>query len=162
MRKEGTKKTVILFFTNRIAETYILGSFNEWKSKLKMEIYDKRNYGITLYLKAGIHQFKFLVDGKWYTSHYYKKTIDNEGNENNYLEVREDENSVRFSVNGKFDQLSLSLSSLDWKMIPFKKVLNDLWMLDLQLEDGIHQYKVSIKEKIVNFIFLRKKKSVFW
>jgi 1,4-alpha-glucan branching enzyme len=45
---------------------YLAGSFNEWKPDgHKMEGPDKAGaYSTTMKLKAGVHEYKFVIDGK--------------------------------------------------------------------------------------------------
>jgi 1,4-alpha-glucan branching enzyme len=49
------------------SDVYLSGSFNNWDGKAK-KLKDRTGsgqYGITLMLPSGRHEYKFVVDGEW-------------------------------------------------------------------------------------------------
>lgn len=73
----------------------ISGSFLEnWKGQetLQKNPYND-TYEIILNLPKGIHQFKFIVNGKWKCSPYYKTVIDKSDHHNNEIDTSDYINS---------------------------------------------------------------------
>ena len=65
----------------------ITGSFCGWNRKFPMKKNENNDiYELLLYLPQGEYQFKFIVDGIWKCSNFYKTVSDQNGNTNNYLD----------------------------------------------------------------------------
>ena len=65
----------------------ITGSFCGWNRHFPMKKNEKNNiYELLLYLPQGEYQFKFIIDGIWKCSNFYKTVTDQNGNTNNYLD----------------------------------------------------------------------------
>ncbi|KAL3229241.1 Cruciform DNA-recognizing protein 1 [Nakaseomyces bracarensis] len=73
------------------SEVLITGSFDGWQNKVPLVRQADGSHTITVPLKFDKdHQkvfFKFIVDGEWLISNEYKKEFDNNGFENNFVEV---------------------------------------------------------------------------
>ncbi|KAI9142480.1 immunoglobulin E-set, partial [Paraphysoderma sedebokerense] len=78
----------IVKWTKGGKQVYVTGSFNSWKSKIPMLKSPSSNeHSVTLYLPAGTHRFKFIVDGEWRCSTDLPTAQDNDGVMVNYVEV---------------------------------------------------------------------------
>ena len=68
-------------------EVFVIGSFNCWKERLRME---KNNSCFILEksLERGIiHEYKFIVDNEWRYAHNQPKKKDEHGNINNWIDT---------------------------------------------------------------------------
>lgn len=68
-------------------EVYITGSFNKWKEKIPMRK-SMGEFTIIKNLPPGVHQYKFIVDGKWVHSPDQNIAADVDGNLNNCICVK--------------------------------------------------------------------------
>ena len=64
----------------------ITGSFINWNTFIEMTKVNEI-FQFNINLAKGVYQFKFIVDGIWKTSNFYQKTRDNNGNENNVIDL---------------------------------------------------------------------------
>ena len=46
-------------------EVYVVGSFSNWQTKIRLTREDDGSYGTVVQIVPGIHQYKFIVDGEW-------------------------------------------------------------------------------------------------
>ena len=68
-------------------EVYLTGSFCNWEHQFQMNFNPtSHNYELLLYLPKGLYEFKFIVDNKWRYSSFIPNRIDNNGNNNNYID----------------------------------------------------------------------------
>lgn len=72
-------------------DVYIAGTFNDWDStRTRMEPNDDDPglYVAMLHLPAGRHEYKFVVDGEWFTDPAREEEADNSfGSTNSVIEV---------------------------------------------------------------------------
>ncbi|MEG2076277.1 MAG: glycogen-binding domain-containing protein [Victivallaceae bacterium] len=65
----GKKKVVfsIEFDDNLEHQVFVAGSFNDWDSEAKplTRKVGSNTYSTTLMLRAGVYEYKFVVDGVW-------------------------------------------------------------------------------------------------
>ena len=72
------------------SKVLITGSFINWNTYIEMKrVNQSELFQFNFDLPKGVHQFKFIVDGVWKTSNFYPKTRDNNGNENNVIDLTE-------------------------------------------------------------------------
>jgi len=86
---------------------YITGSFNGWKNKLPMVGFEG-DFSVMINLSFGVHQYKFIVDGKWRHAEDQPLTTDAQGNLNNFIEVKPFEqllNEEDVETNGKLSPI---------------------------------------------------------
>jgi 5'-AMP-activated protein kinase regulatory beta subunit len=65
----------------------IAGSFDGWKTKIPM-VKSHGDFYTIIDLNEGTHQYKFLVDGQWVCDPNEKKTVNDQGVENNEVNVK--------------------------------------------------------------------------
>lgn|SRR3990167_3337333 len=68
-------------------EVYVTGTFNCWKEKIPLQRSTK-DFTTIQYLPTGVHQYKFIVDGKWRHAPDQPMAADLDGVLNNCMEVR--------------------------------------------------------------------------
>ncbi|KYQ93611.1 putative glycoside hydrolase [Tieghemostelium lacteum] len=68
-------------------EVYISGSFNNWKEKLPLS-HSEKDFTLIYNLPPGVHQYKYIVDGKWLHSTEQPVAADIKGNLLNFVEVK--------------------------------------------------------------------------
>ena len=64
----GRKRIYFQLKADPGSEVAISGSFNDWNEKAKKMV-DRNNngeYGITLFLPPGRHEYKFIINGEWH------------------------------------------------------------------------------------------------
>ena len=68
----------------------------DWNKKETMKLNkETNNYEVTLNVPKGTHQFKFIVNGLWVCSKYYKIIKDKSNNSNNEIEINNDNNNTK-------------------------------------------------------------------
>ena len=68
-------------------EVFVIGSFNAWKERIRMEKTD-RGFILEKSLERGmIHDYKFIVDGEWRFAHDQPTKKDQNGNINNWVDT---------------------------------------------------------------------------
>ncbi|EGG21316.1 hypothetical protein DFA_01197 [Cavenderia fasciculata] len=68
-------------------EVFIAGSFNNWKEKIPLS-HSEKDFTLIYNLPPGVHQYKFIVDGKWVHSSEQPVAADTKGNLINFVEVK--------------------------------------------------------------------------
>ncbi|WP_053002424.1 glycogen-binding domain-containing protein [Kordia jejudonensis] len=128
------------------AEKVILaGSFNKWDEQLFQLKKVDDGWFITLQLRPGVYQYKFIVDGIWITDEANPNKIKNEFNEyNSLVEVKA---YYTFKLRGYQDAKKVLLSGTfnDWSEDGFKMFKTDYgWKFTILLPSGKHQYKFIV------------------
>ncbi|GAM25701.1 hypothetical protein SAMD00019534_088760 [Acytostelium subglobosum LB1] len=77
-------------------EVYIAGSFNNWKEKIPLS-HSEKDFTLIYNLPPGVHQYKFIVDGKWVHSSEQPVAADTKGNLINFVEVKSKDLSSELS-----------------------------------------------------------------
>lgn len=68
-------------------EVYLMGSFNSWSERVRMERVDK-NFSVEKSVERGmVHEYKFIVDGEWRFAHDQPTKKDQNGNINNWVDT---------------------------------------------------------------------------
>lgn len=86
-------RVVIKYLGEPGRQVFVAGSFNEWNATAKQLLDEKGNgeYFVRFLLKAGVYQYKLVVDGQWILDPNNNETAPNEfGTQNNVLTVSED------------------------------------------------------------------------
>eukprot|EP01102_Stenamoeba_stenopodia_P012753 TRINITY_DN4056_c0_g1_i1.p1 TRINITY_DN4056_c0_g1~~TRINITY_DN4056_c0_g1_i1.p1 ORF type:complete len:262 (-),score=62.72 TRINITY_DN4056_c0_g1_i1:123-908(-) len=78
-------------------EVFITGSFNGWKEKIPLSK-SEHDFTIIQNLPPGVHQYKFIVDGKWRHATDQPIATDVAGNINNCIEVRRETDELQTRV----------------------------------------------------------------
>ena len=68
-------------------EVYVTGTFNSWREKIPMRKSNK-DFTTIQYLPPGVHQYKFIVDGKWRHAPDQPIAADKDGLLSNCMEIR--------------------------------------------------------------------------
>ncbi|KAM9999213.1 hypothetical protein ACTFIZ_002778 [Dictyostelium cf. discoideum] len=68
-------------------DVYVSGSFNNWKEKIPLSRSEK-DFTLIYNLAPGVHQYKYIVDGKWIHSTEQPVAADIKGNLLNFIEVK--------------------------------------------------------------------------
>lgn len=154
-----TDKGVVFSYTNPSAKSvFIAGSFNDWNSSRDALVKDSKGiWKITLPLKVGLHQYKFVVDGNWLEDPLNpNKTDDGLGGKNSVVEVK----LAPTSITGKGPQVTkdgikfiyknpaarsvfLAGEFNNWseRADPMVKQKDGSWVLVKALSPGKYQYK---------------------
>eukprot|EP01095_Lingulamoeba_sp_RSL-Kostka_P000840 TRINITY_DN110_c6_g1_i1.p1 TRINITY_DN110_c6_g1~~TRINITY_DN110_c6_g1_i1.p1 ORF type:complete len:299 (+),score=84.91 TRINITY_DN110_c6_g1_i1:56-952(+) len=87
--KDLTEEAIptVITWTEGGDEVFITGTFNDWKEKIPLNK-SQRDFTTILYLPPGVHQYKFIVDGKWKHASNHPIAADVRGNLKNCMEVR--------------------------------------------------------------------------
>eukprot|EP00123_Amoebidium_parasiticum_P001565 comp12686_c0_seq1/m.7778 comp12686_c0_seq1/g.7778 ORF comp12686_c0_seq1/g.7778 comp12686_c0_seq1/m.7778 type:complete len:229 (-) comp12686_c0_seq1:75-761(-) len=72
------------FDTDESAEVYLVGAFDGWQTRHKMQA-DGRRHNLTLPLAPGTYQYKFVVNGEWLLDQSKPQERDGSGNLNNTI-----------------------------------------------------------------------------
>eukprot|EP01104_Vermistella_antarctica_P014184 TRINITY_DN4422_c0_g1_i1.p1 TRINITY_DN4422_c0_g1~~TRINITY_DN4422_c0_g1_i1.p1 ORF type:complete len:255 (-),score=41.35 TRINITY_DN4422_c0_g1_i1:123-887(-) len=85
-RKPALIPTVITW-NHGGSDVYVTGSFNNWSTKIPLNK-SERDFTTIQYLPPGVHQYKFIVDGRWQHAHDQPIAADVNGNLNNCVEIQ--------------------------------------------------------------------------
>lgn len=81
------------------SKVLLVGSFNQWDlaSAIPMVRLSKHLFSVSVNLPAGIHMFKFIVDGQWFYDDHQDTVVDSSGYTNNVvtIDVGDDKNEKR-------------------------------------------------------------------
>jgi hypothetical protein len=134
-RLEGFKKA---------KQVFLSGSFNNWSTQGYAMKRDEIGWLLPIKLKAGRHEYKFIVDGRWMGDPFNNhKTPDNAG----------DYNSVFFKTNYTFRlkgysearRVVVAGSFNNWnESEPEMQRIGDSWVLDVFLPEGTFAYKFIV------------------
>ncbi|PTX63019.1 AMP-activated protein kinase-like protein [Kordia periserrulae] len=128
------------------AEKVILsGSFNKWNEELFQMKKADDGWHLTLQLKPGVYEYKFIVDNRWITDEANPNKKPNEFNEfNSVIEVKA---YHTFTLSGYDNATNVLLSGSfnDWSEDGFRMAKTDNgWELSVLLSGGKHQYKFIV------------------
>uniref|UniRef100_A0A8R1EN15 AMP-activated protein kinase glycogen-binding domain-containing protein n=1 Tax=Caenorhabditis japonica TaxID=281687 RepID=A0A8R1EN15_CAEJA len=80
-------RNVTLTIADNEHDVYLTGSFINWKCTLKCEKLVSGKKGVTVNLTRGRHEFRFMINGEWATSHDYQQVPNGLGGQNNIVFV---------------------------------------------------------------------------
>ena len=126
-------------------KVYLAGSFNDWNpNEIKFKKYGK-NWERSIYLKPGLHTYKFIVDGLWILDPANSRTReDGEGNVNSLIG-----NGMPFlftlANHKSAKNVILSGSFNKWREneLPMLKTENG-WEINYELVAGNYEYKFVV------------------
>lgn len=122
------------------------GSFNKWDEHLFRMKKTDNGWELTLQLRPGVYEYKFIVDGNWMEDpdNPYKRTNEYSGH-NSVLNIKA---PVTFHLNGYQEAQTVILtgSFVDWDehKIQMKKNKDGVWEKTLMLSGGKHHYKFIV------------------
>lgn len=128
------------------AEKIVLsGTFNYWNEQAFVMTKTESGWEISIHLKPGFYEYKFIVDGEWITDPKNPNVVENEFSEyNSYLDVL---TPVTFSLHNYADaeDVYLAGSFNDWHENSLRMEKTDTaWTLTLDLIGGKHHYKFIV------------------
>lgn len=124
----------------------LAGSFNNWSVSEYMMTQTLSGWEFTIKLDAGMHLYKFIVDGFWLNDQFNlnKKPDGHDGFNSVYFKY-----NTEFILSGFLDRSKIILSgafnSWDKQMLLMQKT-NTGWRLPMYLKEGRHEYKFIVDE----------------
>ena len=120
-------------------------SLNDWNEKELRMIKTSRGWELPMYLKAGTHSYKYIVDGEWVSDPTNSKTSpDGMGNLNSVVQIG---TPTLFSLEGYLNakEVRLAGSFNNWNPsdLPLSKTI-DGWEVPVVLGPGNYEYKFVI------------------
>ena len=123
----------------------LAGSFNKWDENLFAMNKVENGWEITLEIKPGSYQYRFIVDGNWIEDPYNPDKVENEyGEYNSVINITKE---VTFELRNFLDaeEVILSGSFNNWSEDAPKMKKTDFgWTLNLTLTGGKHHYKFIV------------------
>jgi 1,4-alpha-glucan branching enzyme len=89
-KKESLIKKRVYFslYAPDAREVYLVGSFNNWDpTSLTMKMDKKGQWKKTLTLQKGDYEYRYIIDGTWFTDPKKEKCPNPFGDENNVLKI---------------------------------------------------------------------------
>lgn len=120
------------------------GTFNNWSTmQIPMERTDK-GWSITVPLKPGEYEYKYIVDGRWTTDPGNElRRQNNAGSENSVVYVYNSRFFLPGHLNARLVVLAASFN--DWnENSPRMNRVQGGWELKLWVEEGTHAYKFIV------------------
>ncbi len=142
--ENGNASFKLLGFTNA-KKVIVAGSFNKWNEKLFSMKKNKDGWELTLQIKPGTYEYRFIVDGRWMEdpNNIHKKR--NEYNEfNSVLDIQE---YTAFKLRGYTNakKVILAGSFNNWNESDFVMQKTDYgWKYVVPLSGGKHHYKFIV------------------
>ncbi|GAA4272882.1 hypothetical protein GCM10022258_21760 [Aquimarina gracilis] len=121
------------------------GSFNKWNEDLFTMVRGKDCWTITLNIRPGEYQYKFIIDGEWIADPLNPNKKLNEFN--GYNSIINVKAPINFMLNGFFDAEEVILSGTfnDWSENEYKMTRTKKgWVMTLMLSGGKHHYKYIV------------------
>ncbi|WP_281989887.1 glycogen-binding domain-containing protein [Aquimarina aggregata] len=133
---------------NNAREVILSGSFNKWDEDMFSMIKNEECWILTLNIRPGTYQYKFIVDGKWMEDPENPKKVINEFN--GYNSVLDIQGSSNFLLNGfqNAKKVILSGSFNEWsENICEMNKTEEGWKQTLMLSAGKYHYKFIVDDK---------------
>ncbi|MDD2964415.1 MAG: glycogen-binding domain-containing protein [Bacteroidales bacterium] len=126
-------------------KVFLSGTFNNWSTMLTpMQKNEKGWWCVTLPLKPGEYEYKYIVDGAWTTDPLNElKRPNNAGSENSVVYAY----NHTFKLKGftKARRVTLAASFNGWNpRSPRMNKTDEGWELDLWVREGTHAYKYVV------------------
>lgn len=150
---QGTTNSIVFVYNHAFelkaateaSKVFLAGSFNDWRSDELSMKRTKDGWKIPLYLREGMHRYKFVVDGKWITDpDNPQEKADEMGNINSVIGIGE---ALYFELNGfeSAQKVVLSGNFNNWNK--HELVMNRVesgWELAYNLAPGNYEYKFIV------------------
>lgn len=121
------------------------GSFNRWSEDLFIMNKTDEGWHLTLQLKPGEYQYRFIVDGKWMEDpDNIDKVVNEFGEYNSHIDIKE---YTTFKLSGYNDarEVILTGSFNNWDEHEIKMLkMDDGWKYVIPLSGGKHHYKFIV------------------
>jgi len=134
-----------LYNFNNAKKVIVTGSFNKWNEDVFKMNKVEDGWELTLQIKPGIYQYRFIVDGKWMEDPNNNYKTENEyGEYNSVINIKV---PVKFDLLGYKDanQVVLAGSFNNWSENEIKmRKTSEGWTHTLQLSGGKHHYKYIV------------------
>ena len=130
---------------NDAKRVYLTGSFNGWnENDIKMQR-SLDGWFVNIYLRDGLHTYKFKVDGNWMLDPANKRVRpDGEGNFNSEIGTGD---TITFHLNGYKDANNVVLSGSfnNWRTAELAMNKTEKgWKIDYMLPQGNYEYKFIV------------------
>jgi len=126
----------------------VSGSFNDWHEKELKMFRTRLGWIFPMYLREGMHTYKYIVDGQWMTDPSNKiKRPDGSGNFNSYIGIGE---NIYFRLNGfsKANRVIVAGNFNNWNTEELlMEQITGGWQLPYVLAPGNYEYKFSVDGK---------------
>ena len=130
----------LLGFQNA-SQVVLSGSFNNWNTQQLRMHKNALGWFISLPLKPGYYEYKYIIDGEWRIDESNQLTTDDlQGGENSVLFIPNHQFELRSEKD--FHKVYLAGSFNNWNPSDVKLLKKgNLWYLPVWLNDGTHSYK---------------------
>lgn len=130
---------------NDSKKVILAGSFNKWNEDLFEMNKVEDGWELTLEIKPGAYQYRFIVDGKWMMDPNSSEKVENEfGEYNSVIDIKK---AITFTLydNLKAESVVLAGSFNNWSESDLKMNKTDIgWTYTLWLSGGKHHYKFIV------------------
>ncbi len=133
--------TFQLFGSKNANQVILSGSFNNWNTQQLRMHKNALGWFISIPLKAGYYEYKYIIDGEWRADESNQLTTDDlQGGENSVLFIPN--HQFKLKLNKECRQVYLAGSFNNWDPSDVKLIKKgNLWYLPVWLNDGTHTYK---------------------
>ncbi|WVZ60120.1 LOW QUALITY PROTEIN: hypothetical protein U9M48_010181 [Paspalum notatum var. saurae] len=104
-------RTVCIMWASPASEVLLVGSFDGWTSRRKLERLESGMFSLNLRLYPGRYEIKFIVDGVW-KNDPLRPTVHNNGHENNLLESLQSGLALQRKTGREALELNISVDQL--------------------------------------------------
>ncbi|MEZ4799628.1 MAG: glycogen-binding domain-containing protein [Flavobacteriales bacterium] len=142
---ENADGTTTFRFPNgpNVHSVLLSGTFNEWSTTDGVMVNKGEIWELTLQLRPGRHEYKFIVDGKWMRDAGNALKIDDNYGDNNSIYFKPN-HTFSFKNNG-FNKVIVSGSFNNWSHKEVEMQRNgDVWELPVYLPDDDYEYKFIV------------------
>lgn len=132
---------------NESKKVILAGSFNKWNEDLFNMNKVEDGWELTLQIKPGEYQYRFIVDGKWIMDPNNSNIVENEfGEYNSVLDIKKATSFILYdNLNAKSVVLSGTFNN--WSETELKMTKIDIgWTYTLYLSGGKHHYKFIVDD----------------
>jgi 1,4-alpha-glucan branching enzyme len=122
-------------------EVLLSGTFNNWNENDYRMYRTDTGWQLVLQLPPGIHEYRFIVDGRWMEDPTNQKRVENEFGEYNSVVTTQKKHTFLLKDKG-YGEVYLAASFTDWQhqKIPMK-LIKDYWVVTQPLSYGRYHYK---------------------
>lgn len=140
--------TFILYGYPKAKNVFLVGSFNDWKEDQLKMFKTSRGWVLPLYLREGMHAYKYIVDGEWILDpNNPMKRPDEDGHMNSWVGIGD---KVVFKLDGyqQAQKVYLAGSFNNWQQhdILMEKTKTG-WETPYVLGPGNYEYKFIVDDK---------------
>ena len=130
---------------NNAKKIIVAGSFNKWNEQLFKMKKTKDGWELTLQIKPGVYQYRFIVDGQWMEDPHNPHKTENEFDEyNSVIDIKE---YTAFKLKGYTNATKVILAGSFNNWNEHELVMKKMdygWKYVLPLTGGKHHYKFIV------------------